>query len=242
MRHRTTTESEAGGIAIARLVNHITETSATSTVRLLVVVEGINDIDFLRRVSRILHRNDAALPDLADMESTGTVIFIPFGGSHIDVWSERLAPLQIPEFHLYDHELPPETEQRYLAAERVNQRAGCRAVVTGKRSLENYLHPAAIAEVAGIDLQVDDFSNVAETAARELHQLGLDDRPWATISRRARSRMSQRAKRWLNTRAVERMTVEYLREQDSAGEVTSWFLLINDLLNGCGNLSHHHSN
>jgi hypothetical protein len=108
MRHRTTTESEAGGIAIARLVNHITETSATSTVRLLVVVEGINDIDFLRRVSRILHRNDAALPDLADMESTGTVIFIPFGGSHIDVWSERLAPLQIPEFHLYDHELPPE--------------------------------------------------------------------------------------------------------------------------------------
>jgi hypothetical protein len=114
--------------------------------------------------------------------------------------------------------------------------------VTGKRSLENYLHPAAIAEVAGIDLQVDDFSNVAETAARELHQLGLDDRPWATISRRARSRMSQRAKRWLNTRAVERMTVEYLREQDSAGEVTSWFLLINDLLNGCGNLSHHHSN
>ena len=46
------------------------------------------------------------------MERHGELIFVPFGGGHVRAWSDRFAPLARPEFHLYDHELPPETELR----------------------------------------------------------------------------------------------------------------------------------
>ena len=42
--------------------------------------------------------------------------------------------------------------------------------------------------------------------------------------------MTNRAKRWLNTAAVEQMTVTMLNERDCDGEIVSWLLTINDLL------------
>jgi hypothetical protein len=36
--------------------------------QVLLVVEGPNDIEFLRRISAIQHRDDRRLPDLTDME------------------------------------------------------------------------------------------------------------------------------------------------------------------------------
>ncbi len=46
----------------------------------LVVVEGPNDIEFLRRISTILHRDDRSLPDLAAMERELALVFVPSGG------------------------------------------------------------------------------------------------------------------------------------------------------------------
>ena len=50
------------------------------SARLLVIVEGPNDIEFLRRISAILHRDDPRLPDLADMERRLALVFVPSGG------------------------------------------------------------------------------------------------------------------------------------------------------------------
>ena len=47
---------------------------ATPGVKVLVVVEGINDVEFLRRISRIVHIEDVSLPDLAAMEAAGRLI------------------------------------------------------------------------------------------------------------------------------------------------------------------------
>lgn len=47
---------------------------------MLVVVEGPNDIEFLRRISAILHRDDPRMPDLADMERQFALVFAPTGG------------------------------------------------------------------------------------------------------------------------------------------------------------------
>ena len=90
-------------------------------VKVLVIVEGTNDIEFLRRISRILHAHDSAVPDLADMELRGQLIFLPTGGV-ISLWARRLEPLGLPEFHLLDHEVPPETELRRAAADMINAR------------------------------------------------------------------------------------------------------------------------
>jgi len=199
------------------------------TVRVLLVVEGINDIDFLRLISRVLRSCDLRLPELESMERQGELVFLPFGGSHVVAWQQRLHPLGIPEFHLYDRELPPETDQRQETADAVNRRSQCCAVLTGKRSLENYLHPKAIAEAGGIDVSFGDFDPVATLTAKSLHEAGIEDTPWELLSRRCRSRLTHRAKRWLNTKVAERMTPELLTQCDPDNEVITWMKTIASL-------------
>jgi len=202
-------------------------------VRVLLVVEGIHDIEFLRRISLMLHTHDPSLPHLADMERRGEVIFVPSGGGREAAWTHRLAPLAKPEFHLCDRELPPETEHRRQAVDQVNRRERCHAVLTKKRSIENYLHPQAILAASDMDVEFDDFDPVAEIVAKRRYQLDLDVEPWELLTRRARSRMTYRVKRWLNTRAAEQMTVELLRDRDPDGEVISWLTAIRRLAGLC---------
>jgi len=205
--------------------------STNDLVRVLLVVEGTNDIEFLRRISLLLHSHDSSLPPLADMEQQGELIFVPFGGGNVRVWMHRLAPLGKPEFHLYDHELPPETDYRREAAAAINRRPRCRALLTRKRSLENYLHPQAILAAGNIDVDFADFDPAAEVVAKRLYERGLDETPWALLARRARNRLTQRAKRWLNTQAADQMTVEWLSERDPDGDVVSWLNTIDRLAN-----------
>ena len=55
---------------------------------------------------------------------------------------------------------------------------------------------------ADVEIEVDDFSVVAETAAKAIYRPGLVTMPWEWLPRRTRKRMTQRAKHWLNTRSV----------------------------------------
>ena len=178
-----------------------------------------------------MHLSDPSLPDLSVMEEEGRIVFIPFGGGHVPAWSHRLEPLGVPEFHLYDHELPPETGQREKAAAVVNRRMNCIAAITQKRSLENYLHPQAIFAAQGIRISIDRFSSVAEQAAQARFLKNSPDIGWEQLSQRARSRMANRAKQWLNTKAVHQMTIELLLESDPQGEIISWLKQIVQLAN-----------
>ena len=190
----------------------------------------MNDIEFLRRISMMIHVHNRSLPNLAEMEQRGELIFVPFGGGHVRAWVKRFAPLARPEFHLYDHELPPETELRLEAAASVNRRPNCKAVLTKKRCLENYLHPDAIFAAGGIRVQYDDFDCVAHLTAKELYRQRPGETAWQLQARRSQSRMANRAKRWLNTQAVEQMTIGLLKEKDQEDEVVSWMRAINALL------------
>lgn len=214
--HSDTRPSEGGG------------TSAHS-VRVLVVVEGENDVAFLRRISRCLHREDPRFPDLAKWERQGRLMFLPFGGSGLKAWTRRLEPLQIPEFHLYDREIPPETDYRWEAARAVNSRPRCRAVLTGKRALENYLHPQAIAAALGADVIFNDDDSVGELVAQQLYQERSTPDPWDSLPHRTRKRQSSAAKQQLNARAATAMTADLLHQCDPHAEVASWLPTIADL-------------
>jgi len=202
-------------------------------VRVLLVVEGTHDIEFLRRISSILHTHDRSLPHLAGMERRGEVIFIPFGGGRMAAWTHQLAPLAKPEFYLCDRELPPKTEHRRQAVNQINRRERCHAVLTRKRSIENYFHPLAISAASDIEVEFDDFDPVAEIVAKRRYQLDLDVEPWELLTLRARKRMTYRVKRWLNTRAAELMTVDLLHQRDPDGEVISWLTTIRRLAELC---------
>lgn len=189
---------------------------------LLFVVEGIHDIHYLRRVSRLLHAHDRSLVDLASWEASGELVFLPFGGGDVWEWTERLAPLGLGELHLYDAETGVETASRLRAVAAVNARPGCRAFLTGKRNLENYLHPAAILEVRGISIQFGEQDHVAELAARACYERLPQSPVWELLPARARKRLRERAKHWLNTAAAERMTPARLRDVDPQGEIVRW--------------------
>jgi len=165
------------------------------------------------------------------MEQRGELIFIPFGGSDVFNCTHRLAPLGIPEFHLYDHELPPETEKRLKAAQAVNARPVCEAVLTRKRNLENYLHSQAIRSAGDVIVAFDDFDSVADLTAKQLYQADGDTSPWELLPKRARSRKANRAKRWLNTTVADQMTLAMLNERDADGELKSWVMTIRQLAN-----------
>jgi hypothetical protein len=83
--------------------------------QVLVVVEGSNDIEFLRRISSILHRDDPSLPDLADMERRLALVIAPTGGVDLST-GFRFAGLSLPEFHLLDRDIPPATQNRQHVA------------------------------------------------------------------------------------------------------------------------------
>jgi hypothetical protein len=190
----------------------------------LVVVEGPNDIEFLRRISTILHRDDASLPDLAEMERRLALVFVPTGGVDLST-AFRFAGLGLPEFHLLDRDIPPATQARQQVAAMVNSRPGCHAAITSKRSLENYLHPDAVFEASGFRVAISDDDNVPELIARRVND-GHEPRvPWEELSARARKRLCYKAKKWLNTRAVEQMTAARLAERDG-GEVRGWLATI----------------
>ncbi|QDT93574.1 hypothetical protein [Gimesia algae] len=197
-------------------------------MRVLVVVEGTHDIKFLRRISTLLHTDDPTLPDLASMERNRELIFLPISG-HPQAWIRRLAPLNLPEFHLYDREQSPVTEQRQQTVDTINQRYRCRAMLTKKRSLENYLHPSAILAVASVELNYGDHDCVATVAAQQIFESSHGNPNWKQITKRARVRLTNRVKHWLNTSAVEQMTVSLLQERDPEGEVISWLESISQL-------------
>lgn len=203
---------------------------SSSRVQVLVVVEGTNDIEFLRRISPIVHADDACMPDLGRMEADGRLVFLPVGGSELAVWSRRLAPLQMFEFHLADRDMPPLTQEHQAAVDVVNQRVGCIAALTGKRHTENYVHPQAIFKARGLRIEFGSDDDLPELVARRSYELIGGTHHWEAIPSRKRRQMKHRAKRWLNTDAVDAMTPALLAEQDPDGDVRSWLEAIQWLM------------
>lgn len=202
--------------------------SLKRTARAIILLEGENDAEFMKRVSAILHDDDFRIPNLESREKAGEIIFVPIGGSNFVHWTQRLAGLGLPEFHILDHEISPLTEERQRAADIVNRRPGCRAVLTGKRAMENYLSPEALRDVRGLEIAFGDLDDVPLLAAQRLLELaGGPD--WSAMPARSRRRLKDRAKAWLNKGAASRMTVARLNQRDPAGEIRAWLLAIAEM-------------
>ncbi len=205
-------------------------TSRHAPVRVLIVVEGTTDVEFLQNISAVLAQEDPQIPNLANLAASGQVVFLPFGGGNVAAWRDRLEPLEIAEFHLYDGEQPPETDVRRRAAALVNARPNCRAAATSKRSLENYLHPHAICAAGGPVILIAGADEVGLLVAQAHHHANYPI-DWYALSRRQRRALVHKTKRWLATVAVRYMTPEWLAESDPAGEVRAWLAAIGELGN-----------
>ncbi|NQT11551.1 MAG: ATP-dependent endonuclease [Planctomycetes bacterium] len=183
-------------------------------------------------MSAILHGHDPRLPDLVARERRGELLFVPVGGGDLRLWATRFARLGCAEFHVYDGEGAAERQLRQEVADVVNLRPRCRAVITRKRAMEDYLHPAAIREASGIELSFTDDDPVADLLAAHRYQQQGGALPWDELESRVRKRRRNRVKKWLHTSAVDWMTPERLAESDPDGEVISWLQTIARLAEG----------
>lgn len=129
-------------------------------VRVLICVEGKNDVRFLQHVSRTLYATD---PTLVDLSADPRFVFIPMNGGNLrDIVNLHLFQnFRKPEFHLYDQ------DDGGTYAEQVLQIAGRNdgsvAVQTLKRCMENYIHADAIQRTTGQMINVTDGDDYVVT-------------------------------------------------------------------------------
>jgi hypothetical protein len=97
-------------------------------------------------------------------------------------------------------------------------------------ALENYLHPQAVAAGGGGELSFGDHDAVSMLLARSWLEVPPAAGRWDTLPRRTQRRLSGRAKRWLNTIAVDQMTASWLAERDPAGELVGWLTAIGEMV------------
>lgn len=198
-------------------------------------VEGRNDISFLRIISKILHDSGEDVPDLGAAEDAGHLVFVPLGGSSLDLWVSRLKGFNLPEFYLFDRDTEPPKDPQYKAqADEINLRPKCQAWHTNKRELENYIHKDLIVEeypdYKGTGTA---FEDVPLLLAEAIHRASKSNEAWedvVTDSAKLNKKTSN-AKRRLCSEFAKKMTSRYLTEIDSNGEVRNWFRQVGEALN-----------
>ena len=193
-------------------------------VKLFLGVEGKWDIEFLKRISKIIHATDPTVPDLNEAEASGALVFIPLGGSSMELWTVRLARLDRPEIYITDRDKPLPAQPKYHQhITDWNARANCTAYCTTKKELENYLHPDSIKSIAAsFPNAIADFDDVPLMLAQTLHTADANAPAWSTVTQEKREEKASRAKRRLNRECVDRMTVALLAQSDPNGEIMGW--------------------
>lgn len=197
---------------------------------LLVVVEGLYDIGFMKHISAILHQSDRSIPDLSTLEAEHRVAVVALGGGGSSTWSHRFASLGCRECHIWDREIPPETDNRRAAAIATNCRPGCRAVLTNRRGMENYLDSALIQEMLDVDVAFGADDDVATVVARRIFESGHPLVRWEGLVPSAKKRLREHAKRLLNTRVLSVTTVEHLERSGGADDFRRWLGAIAEML------------
>lgn len=204
-------------------------------IRVFVGVEGRHDINHLVTISRILREGgETDIPDLGLAEQSGQLLFVPLGGSCLDLWVSRLSPLNRPEFYLLDRDdVPGQPGKNDLRATELA--AQPRAVVwtTTYRELENYIHRDAIRAVIPTYAGTGDGSeDVPELAARAVHEASETTIPWDDVRADAEklAKKVSRAKTRLNRECVAQMTPALLTAVDPSAGLRVWLRQIGQAL------------
>jgi len=202
------------------------------SVKLFIGVEGINDKNFLCHISKALIENGVDVPDLDILEENGEIIFFPLGGSNLVLWSSRLSNLNRPEIYIFDREEEPPTESRnQKTVNEINSRSGCKAFLTGKKEIENYLHPDAIRSARHeVNITFGDYDDVPELAAKAIHETSESENEWDELGDERKKDKMRRAKSWLNTNAVAAMTPDLLTNRDPDGDIRGWLAEIKAII------------
>lgn len=194
-----------------------------SRVKVIFCVEGPTDVTAFKNLSKALHLEDPAIPDLSTDER---VAFVVLGGATLKHWVDGhyLRALRRPEVHIYDRDV----HDYAIQVEAINRRGdglGSWAAQTSKHEIENYLHPQAIREAFGFDVVVTDHPEADGKAVPKLF-----GEAFAAHRGHGAPLNDAKAKAKLARDAFPRMTAAMIRERDPDGEVAGWFHRIAEML------------
>jgi hypothetical protein len=199
-----------------------------SRVKVFLCVEGPHDVRFLNHISRMMYEKSLDFPNI---ESDPRIAMFHLGGSTLKDWvhTHYLIGLGIPEIHIYDHDDGP--HPKYIAEYTVvnNRRDRSKAFITGKREMENYLHPDVIKEEYGFEISFSDMDDVPELVARTQYEQA-SEQPWDSLSDEKKKKKVSRAKARLNYEAASKTTYEQLCEMDPDRDVEGWLQAVSVLL------------
>lgn len=193
-------------------------------IRVLVYVEGNNDVNALMRYSKIMHEANADIVNLFECDKVGYVIT---GGSALKHYIDQkyLDGLGKPEIHIYDRDV-----QDYVAAvKKINGENNPNKIGfnTTKLELENYLHHSAISEayaqngLVGFTLDpIDDEQDIPLAVAKKLNELSINN--WDTLDPDTQKDKASEKKKFLNTTAIQNMTIERIKERGGYDEILLW--------------------
>lgn len=198
-------------------------------VKLLLFVEGANDVAFLKRISKILNAKNDKFPNL---ENDPRIAFVPSGGSNLQDWvtAYYLQGLGLPEVHIYDRD--DVSSPKYKSAiDKVNGREnGDFAAHTSKREMENYIHPEAIKTVMGISVSFGDDEDVPMLVAEQIHNASGSEISWSSLDAKKKREKESAAKKRLNREVLDVMTLKHLEQMDTKGEIEDWMTKISSKL------------
>ena len=203
-------------------------------VKVFLGVEGGNDINFLRNISKTLKEAGEDVPDLGEEEDSGRLVIVPLGGSNMALWISKLQNFSRPEFYLMDRDVPPpEKPKHHEFAKKIAVQNNCKAWTTKRRELENYIHPDVIKAVypdyQGIG---DPFEDVPELFAQVVHESSQSEDSWTDVKNNQKKlgKKVSSAKKRLNQKFALNMTPCLLSQIDTHDEVRSWLKQIGEAL------------
>lgn len=194
--------------------------------RLLICVEGPNDVVFFRTISSLVNQTRNDLPDLS---TNDRVAIFPLGGGTLKDWvtHDYLSGLGLPQYHIYDLDdaaNPPYQPQRDAVRAKGGQNW---AELTVKRETENYLHPNCIQAIYGFAVAFGDMDDVPEIVASTQHNANSPN-PWNTLDDEKKKKKISNAKRRLNKDVTAVMTWVDLQASDANGDIIRWLENIRD--------------
>lgn len=171
----------------------------------------------------MLAQTDATYPDLDAKEASGELVFVPLGGSSLELWVNRLKGLNRPEFYLTDRDNPPPQHPKYQAQLTAWADRGCTAWVTSKRELENYLHIDLLRNaVPGYSGTGADFDDVPMLWAEATHTAAGGTQLWSELTAEKKKLKTSTAKKHLNNEIARQMTPDLLTQADASNEIRQW--------------------
>lgn len=184
-------------------------------VKLIVCVEGPNDVAFITAISRIAHQADNSIIDLNVSQD---IVVIPLGGSVLKDWVNHnyLKKLGAPEYHIYDSD---NIHAHADDCDRVNRRGdGSSARITQKREMENYIHSQVVQELFGVQVNIDDTMDVSTEISNLIRATNPEGFTPQTVKKK------------LNRIGAQRMTLDLLQSRDPQGEVLGWLRQISQIV------------